>query len=106
MWRIPSLAVTRNRVCKVRAKSGPVREVHGARFVKDVTVPVWVVQEVDESGILESNFVVLFRSMGRSLLMVLNLSARPWATTYIAFFEQFRDIMTYQMVLSLFSTLN
>lgn len=43
----------------VGAKSEPVPDVNGTRFVKDTAVPVRVVRDVDKAGILEGIFKIL-----------------------------------------------
>lgn len=54
-----SLAFATNRVSVVGAKPEPVPDINGAGFVKEATVPVRVMRDVDKAGILEGIFEIL-----------------------------------------------
>lgn len=62
---ILSFAIATNRVSVVGAKSEPVPDVNGARFVKEAAVPVRVVRDVDKAGILEGIFKILLVQSGQ-----------------------------------------
>jgi len=52
--------VTRNRVRIVRAQTEAVTGVYSAMFVKEAAAPVRPVRDIDEPGVLESVYEILF----------------------------------------------